>query len=121
MHSSMRSHDEAVVARFAQQDPTPIVDQIWDVDRPIDFSNFAEHRPQQIVKRNLAVEGHHEIVNLRSGVKVRPASGHHSTSPAPKTTIASVDRPIRPRRRAAMEAPRRTSSAADWLRGSFST
>lgn len=70
VHVSVRGEDRAVIARFAQEHLTPVVDQPWYVDGPINLGDLSEHRTEKIVERDFPVEVDDEIMDLRSRPEV---------------------------------------------------
>ncbi len=62
--------NESGIPGLAQQDATPIIDELGDVESPVDLGNLTEHRLEQFVKYNFPVEPHHEVMNISSRAQV---------------------------------------------------
>lgn len=61
---AMSVEDRAGVAGLAEQHAAPVVDELGDVQRPVDLGHLTEHRFQEIVEDDLAVEGDDEVVDV---------------------------------------------------------
>ncbi len=70
VHPLVRPEEEAVVAGLPQEHAAPEVDELGDVGRPVDLRDLVEHRREQVVEHDLAVEPHDQVVDLRPGVEV---------------------------------------------------
>jgi hypothetical protein len=70
VHILVRAEDVAVVARMPQKDPTPVVDELPDVDRPVDLRHFAKDRREKIVEGDLPIEVDDQVVDLGSRVEI---------------------------------------------------
>lgn len=75
----MGRENEAVVAGMAKEHPTPVVDELRNVDRPVNLGDLGEHRAQEIIERDLTVEADNEVVDARPGVEIR-SLGHRATT-----------------------------------------
>lgn len=66
----VRRQDVAVVAGLSQQDSAPVVDELRDVDGPVDLGDFTEDGAEEIVEGDLPVEAYDEVMDLTAGVEV---------------------------------------------------
>ena len=64
VHVPMRVEDEAVVARLSQQDPTPIVDELRDVDGPVHLGDLTEYGREEVVEHDLPIEADDQVMDL---------------------------------------------------------
>ena len=85
---AVRVQHRSDVPGMTKQYLAPVVDQLGYVHGPIDLGDLTEHRCQDVVENDLAVEAHDEVVHIgsRSDV-VRELVRHsvhsvHSVSPA---------------------------------------
>jgi hypothetical protein len=70
----MGRKDEAVVSGVSEQDSAPVVDELRDVDGPVNLGHFTEDGAEEIVEDDLSVEADHEVVDLAAGVEVSSAA-----------------------------------------------
>jgi hypothetical protein len=59
---------------LSEQDSAPVVDELRDVDGPVDLGHFTEDGSEEIVEGDLAVEPDHEVMDLAAGVEVSSAA-----------------------------------------------
>ena len=70
MHLAMGREQSAPVHVLAEQDPAPVVDEARDVHGPVGLGDFLEHRTEEVVEDDFAVERDHEVVDRCSGVEI---------------------------------------------------
>jgi hypothetical protein len=70
----------ADAASRPEQDPAPVVDQLWDVSRPVDFGHLVEVRAEQFVEDDLPVERDDQVVDVGSGSEIVAADGIYLAS-----------------------------------------
>jgi hypothetical protein len=56
VHLPVCGEDLTLVSGMSEEDPTPVVDELGDVARPIDFGHLGEDRSELIVEDDLSVE-----------------------------------------------------------------
>ena len=70
----MRRQDVAAVPWLCEQDSTPVVDELRDVDGPVDLGDFTEDRAEEFVEGHFSGERDDEVMDLGAGVEVSPAA-----------------------------------------------
>ena len=66
VHVLMRVEDEAAVARFSQKDPTPVIDELRDVDGPVHLGDLTEYGREEVVEDDLPIEADDQIMDVHS-------------------------------------------------------
>ena len=76
VHMLMRFEDRSLIARLAEQNPAPIVDELRNMDGPIDLSDFTENRLEELVEDDLPVEADDQIMDLGTRREIAIAFHH---------------------------------------------
>ncbi len=69
------AEDDPVVAGTSQENPTPVVDELGNVDRPVHLRHVSKDGAEEIVEDDLSVEADDQIVDLSSGVEILGQGG----------------------------------------------
>src|SRR5947209_18033891 len=69
VHLLVAGEELPLVSGLAEEDSTPVVDELGDVDGPVDLSDLGEHWSEQIVEDDLTVEPEDQVVERRARVE----------------------------------------------------
>ena len=66
----VRFENRSFIARLAEQNPAPIVDELGNVDGPIDLSDLTENRFEELVEDDLPVEADDQIMDVGTRTEI---------------------------------------------------